>query len=190
MRKWVKYILFMNSYTPLFIIFVVKEINYDKLFIPASYKDFILNLSLVFDNLLLGYGAIFIVIISNIILWFIFRESRGFSPRQIVSKTVNLQNSASLNYIATYIIPFLEVDLGKTADIISVLLLLAVMGFVYVNSNLIYTNPTLMFLGYSIFEIETDNNRKLIVICKGRTPNINKNISITELTDNVYLGRY
>lgn len=189
MRKWVKYILFLNSYTPLLIIFVIKKLNYDKLVFPTSLNKLVINFKIAFDNLFLGYSVIVVIIMSNMILWDIFKESKSITPRKIEAKTVNLQNSASLNYIATYIIPFLEVDLGKTADIVSLILLFIVMGFIYVNSNLIYTNPTLMFVGYSIFEIETNNQRKIIVIHKGRSPNINKKLSIIELTENIYLGR-
>jgi hypothetical protein len=147
------------------------------------------NMTSAFDNLFLGYGTVLAIVISNLILLVIFKESGKLNSRNITAKAVNLQNSAALNYIATYIIPFLDVDFSKIADLVSLLLLFIVMGFVYVNSNLIYTNPTLMFMGYSIFEIEVENNHKLIVIMKGRTPNVDKNLSLTELTENIYLGR-
>lgn len=79
------------------------------------------------------------------------RDERG--PRLVVAHA-KPQDGDVLAYIATYLIPFLGLDLSKHDDIVVLCVFLLVLMLVYVNSSMIFVNPILSVAGYHSFEIE------------------------------------
>ena len=71
-----------------------------------------------------------------------------------------------MSYIVTYLLPFLAVKMNDKMDVASLGLFLSVVGVLYVNSNLIHTNPILSIMGYHLFEIEDSDRKTLTLICK------------------------
>ena len=71
-----------------------------------------------------------------------------------------------MSYIVTYLLPFLAVKMSDKMDLASLGLLLFVVGVLYVNSNLIHTNPILSMMGYHLFEIEDSEKKTSTLICK------------------------
>lgn len=168
MRRLVKWLLFGNSYTPLFVILLLKDFNQG------------------FRTPWFSYTLLIIVILSNLTLIFLLKESKRLEPEPYVVSKVVTRNSESLNYIVTYIIPFLSFDLSSTVDILSLLILLLVMALIYVNSDLLYTNPMLSIIGYRIFQVQTDTEDTMIFISKKERTN-RKKIKGVHLTDDIYL---
>jgi hypothetical protein len=72
----------------------------------------------------------------------------------------------AMSYIVTYLLPFLAVKLNDPTDVVSLGIVLFVIGLLYVNSNMIHTNPVLNIVGYHIFEIEDGNGKTTALICK------------------------
>ena len=64
-----------------------------------------------------------------------------------------------MSYIVTYLIPFLDLDLKSGSDVGALLVLLAVIGILYVNSNLIYINPILNLVGFHVYEVSGEDGR-------------------------------
>ena len=61
------------------------------------------------------------------------------SPKSIEVKNVSQKTGDTLNYLVTYIIPFITLDSNSIRNITSLGVLLFFMGIIYMNSNLIYT---------------------------------------------------
>jgi hypothetical protein len=72
--------------------------------------------------------------------------------------------SAYLEYLITYIIPFMQVDLN-IYGCLSLAILFIFVWWLYINSNLIYVNPTLKFImGYNIYKIKDKISRKEYIL--------------------------
>jgi hypothetical protein len=66
--------------------------------------------------------------------------------------SVTSRDGDAMSYIVTYLLPFLAVKLNDVIDVGSLGIVLLVIAVLYVNSNMIYTNPVLNIAGYHIFE--------------------------------------
>ena len=61
-------------------------------------------------------------------------------------------------------------------------------GFMYVRSNLIYTNPLLNLLGYDLYEIEDHKENIMVLITKASYLKKETNVKVINIGKNVYLG--
>lgn len=78
---------------------------------------------------------------------------------QLPIKITNIENInyEHLTFLTTYIIPLICIDITKPQYFIVFSLLLIIIGFIYVKTDLFYANPTLSLLGYYIYKVETDS---------------------------------
>lgn len=74
-------------------------------------------------------------------------------PRLVVAHS-RPQDGDVLAYIATYLIPFLGLDLSHRHQAIAFAGFMLVLMVVYINSNMLFVNPLLSVAGYHSFEIE------------------------------------
>jgi hypothetical protein len=88
-----------------------------------------------------------------------------------------------MNYIVTYLIPFLSFNFDKLNQTIAFAILIFVLAIVYIHSNIFYINPILIISGYKIYEI----NDKYLLITK-LTVKRDKKLKLYRIHDNVYVG--
>ncbi len=186
MRRLVKWLLFGSSYTPLFIILLLRDIEVNRLYFPKGWGDVIILFSEFFKTPWFSYTLLVLVFLSNLTLILLLKDSRRVQPKIHVVRKAATRNSEALNYIVTYIIPFLSFDSSNTIDILSLLILLFVMAIIYVNSHLLYTNPMLSIIGYKIFKVQTDAQCSMVLISKKERMKPMK-IKGVHLTDDIYL---
>jgi hypothetical protein len=124
--------MFLSSYSPLFALLAFTNRH-----VRGAWEI----LAAVSVASLLGLGVVMIVI----------RSERG--PLLTVAHA-KPQDGDVMAYIATYLIPFLSIDLGKTEDIVVLSGFLLVLMVVYVNSSMLFVNPVLSLARYHSFEIE------------------------------------
>jgi hypothetical protein len=79
---------------------------------------------------------------------------------------IQSKNEQVLGYMATYLLPYLGVSIEKWNEQIANLIIFTIICILYIKSDLIYINPTLMLLGYNIYEVTIDGNKKRILISK------------------------
>jgi hypothetical protein len=91
------------------------------------------------------------------------RDERG--PRLLVAHA-RPQDGDVLAYIATYLIPFLGLDLSKRDDVVVLCAFLVVLMLVYVNSNMLFVNPVLSLAGYHSFEIEDPEGHAYVLLAR------------------------
>ncbi|MBL0329097.1 MAG: hypothetical protein IPP64_06705 [Bacteroidetes bacterium] len=158
-----KYLLFLFAYIPLYIIGALKSINVDVFDSCGKLKSIsaILNLNIL--PCLMICLVLFLLIYFRI-HEFLFLRAKGNPLFKI--KSISSQNKEYITYLGTYVLPFIALETKTIFDVLAYVFLFLTMGFIYCRTNLIYTNPMLLFFGYEIFEITTDSDEKLICITK------------------------
>lgn len=71
-----------------------------------------------------------------------------------------------LAYTATYLVPFLGVNLTKGDGIVVFVGFLLVLGIVYINSNMLFVNPLLSLAGYHTFDVTDPQGHEYSLITK------------------------
>jgi hypothetical protein len=95
-------------------------------------------------------------------------------------------NAEALNYVATYILPFLDSRPDDLSYATGLGIFYFVLGLIYVNSNMIHINPVLNVLGFRLFEVEVDGTT-LSLITRRRFIARNTMIYARRLGDDVLL---
>lgn len=139
LRNFAKIILFITAYLPLSIIMFIKYYKFN--IIALLTTGFILLLSLM---------CCFIVIQ-------ILDETNKTEGTIYEVEKIEDQSQMSLNYLFTYIIPFITMTLDDISNLISIGIFIFITLIIYVNSNLLYMNPFLNICGYSILKVNLKN---------------------------------
>ncbi len=130
MRLWVKVVLFLSSYLPLFLILTIK--NWFNFYVTV----------------------VFIIVCAySLLVWVFIVSKRETVESYKVLKAEN-KTQESLNYLIPYIISFIGFDLNKWQDWSALTILLSILFVVYLNSDLLYINPILSFFKYKIYKVE------------------------------------
>lgn len=149
-----RYMLFLSSYLPLFIILFLMNIN----------------------NLLLCLFIWLTMTVTLLTLKMYLDKPLKASPNfPIKLDKVNSKGSEALNYIVTYIIPFISFNSNITNSdgdfniptIFAFLVLFLVIGYLYMHNNLYHINPVLS-LFYDINIAQGENGENLIVVSEKR----------------------
>jgi hypothetical protein len=179
-RGWVKWVLFFSSYSPLFLILLWRQLAGAGT--AGALKAFLAPPYLI-------PGLAVVIVVSNAIAGILLLQARRLEAERIRVESWSSKTGEALSYIVTYIIPFLNFDPAK--DLVPLLILLGVIGVVYVNSNLLYTNPVLSLFGIRIFEVTRDSGRKLMVLTWKSEPcqEHNKVLLARKVSGNIYLEK-
>lgn len=141
--------LFISSFFPLYVLLTIS--NYDD--IPTlkeileifEFKD--LNAGLFWIVILL------LSIISIISLLYIVKASLN----ECHSFTgVNKTEDHLLNYVVTYLLPLLSIEIHETNSLIVNAGLFLLIGYLYVKNGLVYLNPLFLFFGYNIYKADNE----------------------------------
>lgn len=171
MRDWVKWLLFINSYTPFFLILLLQD--YERAAWP------------VFNMPVFSWTVIGLLVVSNLAVALFLRGALLASEPLPAFQTATSKAGDSLNYIVTYIIPFLEFDTQK--DLLPLLILLVVIGVIYVHSNLLAVNPMLSLLGYRVYELAADSTEPVLLLTKKRRNGIQPDMPVVQVTDEIFV---
>jgi len=162
-------ILFLSSYAPLFLIIAVR-----------GWKD----------SRSLAVSLVAIAVLSVLILFGFLHIVRKLAADKVAVSSVISRDGDAMSYIVTYLLPFLAVRLNDPTDVVSLGVVLFVIGLLYVNSNMIHTNPILNIAGYHIFEIEDSNGKTTALICKRSYIRIASEIDAISVGDYVLLEKF
>lgn len=71
-------------------------------------------------------------------------------------KVIEIEDKSAdhLVFLATYVIPLLSFSLDTPRQVVSLVITLALIGAIYVRTNLFYANPTLSLLGFKICTVK------------------------------------
>jgi len=150
----VRFALFATSFMPLFVLIILRQVSDNVEHLAWGGLTLKSVLAFVrFFGISVGLGVISLIgaFFLAITLRNLHERSSQGSPISVVD--VRNRNAESISYIGTYIIPFMFEDYSSYFSIVSVVLLLSVIYFIYVNSTLLLINPVLNFR-YSLYEVE------------------------------------
>ena len=138
LNKISKIILFYFAYLPLFVILAINNISNDQ--------------ALITIVLCLVTSIFFLV-------YFLLRAINDVTPSIENIKIKYIKNSEYLGFIVTYVIPFL-VELSGIRQIISFVILLLIIAYLYVDTSLFCINPLLkIFFRYNVYDAHLNNQR-------------------------------
>ena len=102
-------------------------------------------------------------------------------------ESVNYEN---LSFLATYIIPLVCFPMQTDREIFVMFAVIIIIGCIFVKTNLYYTNPSLVLLGFNVYKVKTDSQkfREGIIIVRGKLK-FGDDVKYLSLSDNVYFGR-
>ncbi len=174
MRFWVKILLFLSSYIPMFLIFAIQ-----------NYSNKVITLI---------FGGIILLCISIWILIFSITRKQTYKSGQRIIK-IESKMDASLTYLTPYLIAFLSFDMTKWQDSLSILVLLVVLFVICLNSDLLYINPMLLVFKFKFYKVtlydpsvgSQISEYEVILITKKDNIKIGDKISIQEVDDNTFL---
>lgn len=122
--------------------------------------------------------------------WFVdsLNNAKNLPVKIIECESVNYEN---LSFLATYIIPLVCFPMETDREVFVMFSVIVIIGCIFVKTNLYYTNPSLILLGFNVYKVKTDSKqffKQGIVIVKGKL-NKGESIKYLSLSDNVYFGR-
>lgn len=164
----VRIILFFSSYAPLFLIIAMRGWR---------------------DSPYFALTLIAVSVVSILVLFVFLRISGKLSPDRIKVDSVASRDGDSMSYIVTYLLPFLAVKLNDATDVGSLGIVLLVIAVLYVNSNMIYTNPVLNIAGYHIFEIHDADGKTSALISRHVYIRTGSEIDVISVGDYVLLEK-
>lgn len=187
MRGWVRVVLFAISYFPLYLILLArsaKGVTADRL-AQGWINHGLGGVTGAFPSGSLLWIVVAVLSLATMAL--VLKFPHRYTPATIPVKRGEKKNGEALNYIVTYVVPFMAVDQQSAADLAALCILFAVMCYIYINSNLVYTNPTLAFIGYAVYAVETEQGNAIVVVSRRDGPIQTGPLSLVWLSENVYL---
>ena len=180
-----KILMFLSSYTPLFLILLLKVLS--------QITENIQPLS--WDNIL-GYATsnilndtiviimVILIIVPNIILVSILRDTkRTTNPKDLEVNSVKKMNHIYMEYLVTYIIPFLSFDFFNLFDMIALLVLLLTICIIYINSDLLYINIIFNIWGYNLYRVIDEQNNEYITLSKKKPFEITGILKVKDISE-------
>lgn len=129
----------------------------------------------------------------SIIFYFNFRYRivKGATLPAEKIKAISSLNYENLTFLATYIIPLvcfdLDFHLTTNRNFVMLIFVLILIGWIYVKTNIFYTNPTLAVLNFKIYRITTDGRSDIIVISRDRL-DVGNQILLNKMDDKIFFA--
>lgn len=159
--KFSKWILYLSSYIPLYIIFIISDFfdiyeNYELLKVDGQY-NFKCLISLSKVNIILIILFISITLISLILLMTIIKVI-GRSSEHINLYEIKKNNKSINEHILVYILPFITVQTNDYKELTIFMLVFVLIGILAVKNDLVYINPILYIMKFNIYLFKENNN--------------------------------
>lgn len=182
MRKTIQILLFIISYAPLYLILFFQNLD-DSVF---DQMGKFVGWVAIFDQNKISFTLLLLIIISISLYFILYRIVLKSSTVSIMVVQIQDNNDEHLSYLATYILPFVGLNFDSWQNLVSTIALFYVLGHIYIKTNLILTNPTLTFFGFTISKIFDEQNNSKIIIHKP-TLLSGKEQNFIHLSKNIYI---
>lgn len=187
-QMWQKFEFYILSlFLLFFIIFIIK--------VPCDFSQesrFVGIKSLLTTHLIIiiCVSGMFCGVVSFIRFRANFETGTTLLPMKVME--VSDINFESVTFLATYIVPLACIDLDKDRSCLMLVTILILIGWIYIKTNLFYTNPTLAIWGYHIFKVTVENSHErkenVIILVRGKVQKADT-IRLKEIDDEIFLGK-
>ena len=165
----IRSMLFLSSYFPLALIFFF-------LFVEQQPVWAIAVLAISFSGLIIMW-----------LYFFLFAPRLGSIQERINS--LQRRDADVMGYIASYLLPFVAIPFGGWQQGAALLIFVAVLGIVYVNSNMIHINPMLNLFGYHLYEITLEHSEAPHSLITRRHIAVGETIHLVDIGDGIFLDK-
>ena len=148
MTAFAQGILFLSSYSPLFVVFALLDTFGAG---PPSLACIAIA----------AIGVALALCVLPII-------NHQVQPSELQVETTQIRDGDALAYIATYLIPFAAIGATTIRERSAVALFFILLGIVYIRSELFYVNPLLALVGYRLFQVATPQGASVVLITRRR----------------------
>lgn len=189
LRRGVRFMLFVSSYIPLFLILAAMSI-------PVQYSINGIRLPIVTIAFLL------LCVIPLPLPFLIVRvQSAGTTDFELVQE-YQRRNDMVTTYLLVYVFAFLGLDFYSVISWFSFLVFFGVVAIIQLRSDHLHVNPLLAIAGYDIYTVKTDRRVRLVISDQEigellvppddseGNPNFNSNeryLEMTKLGNEVYI---
>lgn len=184
---FMKLCLYLISLWILFFMLIVLKIDVSSIPFKMNMSNIVVFVS---NNQVAGICLIFIILGGIGYWWFAdsLNNAKNLPVEILECESVNYEN---LSFLATYIIPLVCFPMETDREVFVMFSVIVIIGCIFVKTNLYYTNPSLILLGFNVYRVKTNSKKAFqqgIVIVKGKL-NEGESIKYLSLSDNVYFGR-
>lgn len=123
----------------------------------------------MFENCIVALVFTIAAILSVAMLFVFLRMARSLQPRNVSIASRRNRTGESMAYFMTYLLAFMRFDLGSWQGIIAFLVVIVILGMIYVRSELIFVNPSLICAGYRVINVKRQNGDDIVVITRSST---------------------
>lgn len=138
--------------------------------------------------------SIFAILVFLFDVWFYIHLRYGLTGMPELSVPIaktEERNVDMLSFLASYFIPLVSFDVTKDEHQIVMLLFFVAIGMMYVKGNVFHLNPTLLILGFKLYNCEVDKrdgNCASVLVLSKFPLNINSRFSYRMITDKLWIA--
>lgn len=156
-----KIIMYLSSLVPIFLLMLIKD--FIVILVKVLYKE---AHFLELFNLTFIIGFLLCFIISFRLFCLIKNNKHMNSYRIKVYNVINRSSEYYLEYCSLFLVSLFNFSLLDIENIITFVLLVIFLGIVYIKNELFFINPTINIFQSMIYEVDTENYGKRLVISK------------------------
>lgn len=136
--------------------------------------------------------SIFLVFfIAAIVYYFVLKEELSSTQQFSVEITeISSKQSDPLAFLASYFVPLVSFQLDIPSHEIVLILLFIVIGVMYVKGGLFHMNPTLLLLGFKMYDVEyaKDGHNYHVVAISESTLNKGNRIRHIKISNDIWFA--
>lgn len=110
--------------------------------------------------------------------------ARRLNPITLKTLSISRRDGEAMNYIVSYLLPFIALPSEDIANMISLAVFLFFLGVIYINSGMIHINPILNLAGWHIYEATLENGNTCALLM--RHPK-RKEIKAVKMDEDIYI---
>jgi hypothetical protein len=160
------------------------------LFVSSYFPLALICCLLLFDSQRFWALVILLIGLSGFLIMLVYFLMIVPKKQICVEKVTELQKRDGdvMSYVAGYLIAFITFPLHDWQHLTAVLTFLGVLLIVYVNSNLIYSNPMLNLLGYHLYEARLEHSEVSHFLLIRHRPVRGETVRLAKIGESIFLG--
>ncbi|MDT2673281.1 hypothetical protein [Enterococcus dongliensis] len=155
MRTLQKFLFYMSSFMPLYVLLFIQNFQFKDINGDISLKR--VSEQFDFSNTTVSFfwwGLIVLFcfsLIGCLLFFFVYTKKNGVKSKMNDAEFVR---EDTMGYIVTYIVPILSIQVDSQRSLIVNLLLFVIIGTFYVKNDQIFMNPIYNLFNYNVFSTE------------------------------------
>lgn len=118
-----------------------------------------------------GWAPVLSCLMLILNAWFLYKfiyHIKGSSDDDKVIMSLQNKDFDSSDFLASHLIPLCAFFVPGDRNFLIMIILFLVIAVIYIRSDLYHLNPTLLFLGFHIYEVKTQDNVTMVLIARAK----------------------